>query len=90
MRDQWGEVTLEKGHWFDSDLCILEPVNSMQMIVFEQLKMAGLLCSRYEVSSKTNATPSISQSRDVWRINLIKYNTKIGQFPSTLFFIICF
>ncbi len=26
---------------------------------------------RYEVSSKTNATPPISQSRDVWRINLI-------------------
>ncbi len=21
LRDQWGEVTLEKGHWFDSDLC---------------------------------------------------------------------
>ncbi|MFN9961015.1 MAG: hypothetical protein ACK55I_48670, partial [bacterium] len=41
---------------------------------------------QYKVSSKTNATPPISQSRDVWRINLIKYNTKIGQFPSTLFF----
>ena len=50
MRDQWSEATLEKGHWFDSDLCILEPVNSMQMIVFEQLKMAGLLCSRYSAT----------------------------------------
>jgi hypothetical protein len=50
MRDQWGEVTLEKGHWFDSDLCILEPVNSMQMMVFEQLKMTGLLCSRYSAT----------------------------------------
>jgi hypothetical protein len=39
--------------------------------------------TEYEVSSKTNATPPLSQSRDVWRINLIKYNTKIGQFPST-------
>jgi len=50
LRDQWGEVTLEKGHWFDSDLCILEPVNSMQMMVFEQLKMTGLLCSRYSAT----------------------------------------
>jgi len=50
LRDQWSEATLEKGHWFDSDLCILEPVNSMQMIVFEQLKMAGLLCSRYSAT----------------------------------------
>ncbi|MFO0005752.1 MAG: hypothetical protein ACK559_31960, partial [bacterium] len=41
MRDQWNEAALKKGHWFDSDLCILEPVNSMQMVVFEQLKMAG-------------------------------------------------
>ncbi len=47
MRDQWNEATLKKGHWFDSDLCILELVNSIQMVVFEQLKMAGLLCSRY-------------------------------------------
>jgi hypothetical protein len=50
MRDQWNEATLEKGHWFDSDLCILEPVNSVQMVVFEQLKMAGLLCSRYSAT----------------------------------------
>jgi hypothetical protein len=49
-RDQWNEATLKKGHWFDSDLCILEPVNSMQMVVFEQLKMAGLLCSRYSAT----------------------------------------
>jgi hypothetical protein len=50
LRDQWSEATLKKGHWFDSDLCILEPVNSMQMIIFEQLKMAGLLCSRYSAT----------------------------------------
>jgi hypothetical protein len=50
LRDQWSEVTLEKGHWFDSDLCTLEPVHSIQMIVFEQLKMAGLLCSRYSAT----------------------------------------
>jgi hypothetical protein len=36
-----------KGPLVDSDLCILEPVNSMQMMVFKQLKMTGLLCSRY-------------------------------------------
>jgi hypothetical protein len=56
----------------------------------EVLVLKVLKTITYEVSSKTNATPPISQSRDVWRINLIKYNTKIGQFPSTLFFIICF
>jgi hypothetical protein len=50
MRDQWGEVILKKGHWFDSDLCILEPVNNLQMMVFEQLKMSGLLCSRYSAT----------------------------------------
>jgi hypothetical protein len=50
LRDQWSGATLEKGHWFDSDLCILEPVNSVQMVVFEQLKMAGLLCSRYSAT----------------------------------------
>jgi hypothetical protein len=50
MRDQWNGATLEKGHWFDSDLCILEPVNSVQMVVFEQLKMACLLCSRYSAT----------------------------------------
>jgi hypothetical protein len=42
-------ATLKKGHWFDSDLSILEPVNSIQMVVFEQLKMTGLLCSREEI-----------------------------------------
>ena len=58
---------------------------SLNLLFIENPKL-----TMYEVSSKTNATPPISQSRDVWRINLIKYNTKIGQFPSTLFFIICF
>jgi hypothetical protein len=52
LRDQWSEATLKKGHWFDSDLCILEPVNSMQMVVFEQLKIAGLLCSRYSATAQ--------------------------------------
>jgi hypothetical protein len=50
MRDQWGETVLEKGHWFDSDLCILEPVNNLQMMAFEQLKVSGLLCSRYSAT----------------------------------------
>ncbi len=36
--------------WFDSDLCILEPVNSTQMVVFEQLKITGLLCSRFSAT----------------------------------------
>jgi hypothetical protein len=50
LRDRWNRAALEKGHWFDSDLCILEPVNSMQMVVFEQLKMTGLLCSRFSAT----------------------------------------
>ncbi len=50
LKDRWNGAALEKGHWFDSDLCILEPVNSMQMLVFEQLKMTGLLCSRYSAT----------------------------------------
>ncbi len=50
LRDQWNGAALEKGHWFDSDLCILEPVNSMQMVVFELLKMTGLLCSRFSAT----------------------------------------
>jgi hypothetical protein len=50
LRDRWSEAALEKGHWFDSDLCILEPVNSMQMVVFEQLKITGLLCSRFSAT----------------------------------------
>ncbi len=52
LRDRWNEATLLKGHWFDSDLCILEPINSMQMAVFEQLKMTGLLCSRFSATVK--------------------------------------
>ena len=50
LRDRWNEAALEKGHWFDSDLCILEPVNSTQMVVFEQLKITGLLCSRFSAT----------------------------------------
>jgi hypothetical protein len=50
LRDRWNGAALEKGHWFDSDLCILEPVNSMQMVVFELLKITGLLCSRYSAT----------------------------------------
>jgi hypothetical protein len=52
LRDRWNEATLVKGHWFDSDLCILEPINSMQMAVFEQLKMTGLLCSKFSATVK--------------------------------------
>jgi hypothetical protein len=52
LRDRWNEASLEKGHWFDSDLCILEPINSMQMAVFEQLKITGLLCSRFSDTVK--------------------------------------
>jgi hypothetical protein len=52
LRDRWNEATLVKGHWFNSDLCILEPINSMQMAVFEQLKMTGLLCSRFSATVK--------------------------------------
>ncbi len=52
LRDRWNEASLEKGHWFDSDLCILEPINSMQMAVFEQLKVTGLLCSRFSATVK--------------------------------------
>ncbi len=36
--------------WFDSDLSILEPTNSIQLADFEQLKVTGLLCSRYSAS----------------------------------------
>ncbi len=52
LRDRWNEASLEKGRWFDSDLCILEPINSMQMAVFEQLKITGLLCSRFSATVK--------------------------------------
>jgi hypothetical protein len=52
LRDRWNEASLEKGHWFDSDLCILEPINSMQMAVFEKLKVTGLLCSRFSATVK--------------------------------------
>ncbi len=52
LRDRWNEASLEKGHWFDSDLCILEPINSTQMAVFEQLKVTGLLCSRFSATVK--------------------------------------
>jgi hypothetical protein len=52
LRERWNEASLVKGHWFNSDLCILEPVNSMQMAVFEQLKMMGLLCSRFSATVK--------------------------------------
>ncbi len=56
LRDGWNEASLEKGHWFDSDLCILEPINSMQMAVFEQLKVTGLLCSLFSATVKKGRT----------------------------------
>jgi hypothetical protein len=63
LRDQWNGDALEKGHWFDSDLCILEPVNSMQMVVFEQLKMTGLLCSRYSATVQKGGDSSPWQEK---------------------------
>jgi hypothetical protein len=50
LRDRWSEAPLERRNWFDSDLCILEPTNSMQLAAFEQLKLTGLLCSRFSTS----------------------------------------
>jgi hypothetical protein len=50
LRDRWSEALLERCNWFDSDLYILEPINSMQMAVFEQLKMTSLLCSRFSAT----------------------------------------
>jgi hypothetical protein len=52
LRDRWNGASLEGGHWFDSNLCILEPINSIQMAVFEQLKVTGLLCSRFSATVK--------------------------------------
>jgi hypothetical protein len=46
LRDRWNEASLEKGHWFDSDLCILEPINSTQMAVFEQQSRQRQSCWR--------------------------------------------
>ncbi len=65
MRDQWSEATLEKGHWFNSDLCILEPVNSMQMIIFEQLKMAGL-CAADIVQLSRRVGDSLPWQEKTW------------------------
>ncbi len=50
LRDQLNKVPLEGRNWFDSDLCILEPTNSMQLAAFEQLRLTGLLCSRFSTS----------------------------------------
>jgi hypothetical protein len=58
LRDRWNEASLEKGHWFESDLCILEPINSIQMAVFEQLKVTGLLCSRFSATVRVGLRAS--------------------------------
>jgi hypothetical protein len=50
LRDWWSEMSLERRNWFDSDLCILEPMNSTQLAAFEQLKLTGLLCSRFSAT----------------------------------------
>jgi hypothetical protein len=50
LRDRWSEMSLERRNCFDSDLCILEPMNSMQLAAFEQLKLTGLLCSRFSAT----------------------------------------
>ncbi len=41
LRDRLNEAPLERRNWFDSDLCILEPTNSMQLAAFEQLRLTG-------------------------------------------------
>ncbi len=50
LRDQFKTAPLERRNWFDSDLCILEPTNSMQLAAFKQLRLTGLLCSRFSTS----------------------------------------
>jgi hypothetical protein len=50
LRDRWSEMSLERHNWFDSDLCILEPMNSMQLAAFGKLKLTGLLCSRFSAT----------------------------------------
>jgi hypothetical protein len=50
LRDQLKKAPLERRNWFDSDLCILEPTNSMQLAAFDQLRLTGLLCSRFSTS----------------------------------------
>ncbi len=50
LRDWLNEAPLERHNWFYSDLCILEPTNSMQLAAFEQLRLTGLLCSRFSTS----------------------------------------
>ncbi len=77
LRDWWNEASLEKGHWFDSDLCILEPIDSKQMAVFEQLKITGLLCSRFSATIKKGggsspwqkvwSCPTAREARGRWR-----------------------
>ncbi len=78
LRDRCNEASLEKGHWFDSDLCILEPINCMQMAAFEQLKVTGLLCSSLAPLSrrgggsspweeKTWSCPTAKEARRRWR-----------------------
>ncbi len=69
LRDRWNEASLEKGHWFDSDLCILEPINSSQMAVFEQLKVTGLLCSRFSATVKKGRRFFALKGKDVELLN---------------------
>jgi hypothetical protein len=50
LADKSRGMTVKQSSWFDSDLCILESVNSVQLAIFEQLKVGGLLCSRHSAS----------------------------------------
>ncbi len=50
LRDRWSKALMERCNWFDSDLCILEPIKSMQLAAFKQLKLTGLLCSRFSAT----------------------------------------
>ncbi len=63
LRDRWSEAPLERCNWFDSDLCILEPINSMQLAAFKQLKLTGLLCSRSSATVRKGGDSSPWQEK---------------------------
>jgi hypothetical protein len=47
LADNSRGMSASQTSWFDSDLCILAPITSMQVAAFEQLKVTGMLCSRH-------------------------------------------
>ncbi len=50
--DHRRRVSMERCNWFDSNLCMLAPTNSMQLAAFERLRLNGLLCRRFSASVK--------------------------------------